>query len=227
MNGLVQLSFYCFTAASISLAAAAVCYVAYAVGRVRLRRTVLATSAGTTVTTSDAEFAPGSVSAGRFGTLLAWFGFVFAGLSVLTRIIAAGHGPSNMYEFSLVFVFFISGIYLAFERMYHVKQLGAIVLPITVGMAAYVWYLPASMREVDPLNPALQNQPLLTIHVSLAILAYATFAVSFAAAVLYLVASRREIAWLPSADLLDDVGYRAVTLGFPLLGLVIILGSIW
>lgn len=227
MDGLVKLSFYCFTAATISLAAAMVCYVVYAVGRVRLRKTVLATSAGTTLTSQGAEFGPGSVSAGRFGTLLAWFGFIFAGFSVLTRVIAAGHGPSNMYEFSLVFIFFISGIYLAFERIYGVKQLGAIVIPIAVGMAAYVWYLPANMREVDALNPALQNPTLLTVHVSLAILSYATFSVSFAAAVLFLIANKRRISWLPSADMLDDIGYRAVTVGFPMLALVIILGSVW
>jgi cytochrome c-type biogenesis protein CcsB len=94
-------------------------------------------------------------------------------------------------------------------------------------MALYVWSLPVSMREVDALNPALQNQPLLTAHVSMAILSYATFAVSFAAAILFLIANKRRIAWLPSAEMLDDIGYRAVTLGFPMLALVLILGSVW
>jgi cytochrome c-type biogenesis protein CcsB len=83
------------------------------------------------------------------------------------------------------------------------------------------------MREVDALNPALQNRPLMTVHVSSAILAYATFAVSFAAAILYLIASRKRIGWLPSPEMLDDIGYRSVTFGFPLLALVLILGSIW
>jgi cytochrome c-type biogenesis protein CcsB len=228
MEGLVKLSFYCFTAASISLAGAALCYVVYAVGRIRLRQAMLQTSAGTTVTTASAEFGPGSVGAGRFGSLLAWFGVLFAGLAVLLRSIAAGRGPySNMYEFSLAFIFALTLIYLIFERLYDVKQLGAIVVTIAFGMSVYVWTLPASMREVDALNPALQNQPLMTAHVSMAILAYATFAVSFAAAVLYLVASRRRIAWLPSPEMLDDIGYRAVTLGFPMLALVLILGSMW
>ena len=63
------------------------------------------------------------------------------------------------------------------------------------------------------LIPALQNQPLMTTHVSLAILAYATFSVAFAAAVLYLIENRWHVAWLPSADLLDDLGFRAVTVG--------------
>lgn len=228
MEGLVKLSFYCFAAASISLGGAAIGYIAYAVGRIRLRQATLATTAGTTVTTASAEFGPGSVSAGRFGTLLAWFAVFFQGLAVLLRTIAADRGPySNMYEFSLAFIFALTLIYMIFERFYEVKQLGAIAISIACGMSLYVWTLPPRMREVDSLNPALQNQPLMTAHVSMAILAYATFAVSFAAAVLYLIAIRRQISWLPSAEMLDDIGYRAVTLGFPMLALVLILGSVW
>lgn len=228
MEGLVKLSFYCFAAASISIALSAVCYLVFAVGRIRLRHAAFATPEGRTVTASTTEFVPGPNAAARYGTLLAWFGVVFAGLAVLFRTIVAERGPySNMYEFSLAFVFAVTLIYLIFERMYGVKQLGAIVLPIAAGMTGYIWSLPASMREVDALNPALQEQPLMTVHVSSAIIAYATFAVSFAAAVLYLIATRKKISWLPSPDMLDDVGYRSVTFGFPMLSLVLILGSIW
>ena len=45
------------------------------------------------------------------------------------------------------------------ERWYEVKQLGAIVAPVALGMAAYVWTLPGDLREVDGLIPALQHQP--------------------------------------------------------------------
>ena len=228
MEGLVKLSFYCFTAAAIALASSAVCYVAYAIGRVRLRQAVMQTSAGTTFSTSSAEFGPGAVGIGRYGTLLAWFGVAFSGLSVGLRSIVAGRLPlSNMYEYSLTFIFVLTAIYLAFERFYGVKQLGAIVLPITVGMAIYVWSLPAWMRDVDDLIPALQYNLMMTAHVSSAILAYACFAVAFAAAVLYLIASKRRIAWLPSPAMLDDIGFRAVTVGFPLMAMVLILGSVW
>ncbi len=228
METLVKLSFYLFAAASMALVASWVCYLAYSVGRVRFRRQVLATPDGGSIATTSAEFFAPSQSWARFGTMLAWFAMLLQGLAVLTRAIAAERGPySNMYEFSMAFVFALLLIYLLFERSYEVKQLGLIVMTIALGMTAYLWWLPADMREVDALNPALQNQPLMTLHVSSAILAYATFAVSFAAAVLFLIQSRRKVSWLPSADMLDDIGYRAVTVGFPLLALVLILGSIW
>jgi cytochrome c-type biogenesis protein CcsB len=228
METLVKLSFYFFAAGSIAVAGSWVAYVLYTVGKLRVRQTAMQTSAGTTVTTSSAEFVPGWTSAGRFGTLMGWFAVVMLGFAVLFRAIAAGRGPySNMYEFSLAFVFVVTLVYLLFERFYEVRQLGVIVMSIALGMSLYIWSLPAHMREVDALNPALQNRPLMTLHVSSAILSYATFAVSFAAAVLFLIQMRRNFSWLPSADMLDDIGYRAVTVGFPLLALVLILGSIW
>jgi len=228
MDLLVKLSFYCFTAATIALAASAGCYVAFAVGSVRLRRTVLATSAGTTYSSSTAEFGPGAIGIGRYGTLLAWFGLVCQGLSIAFRSVVAGRLPlSNMFEYSLTFIFALVLIYVSFERFYGVRQLGAIVLPITVGMAGYIWSLPSWMREVDDLIPALQYNLMLTAHVASAVLAYACFAVAFAAAVLYLIASKRRVSWLPSTAMLDDIGYRAVTVGFPLMAMVLILGSVW
>ncbi|MBA3336168.1 MAG: c-type cytochrome biogenesis protein CcsB [Chloroflexia bacterium] len=228
MEALVKLSFYCFAAASIALATASFFYVAYAVGRIRVQRTAWATSVGTTFSGHAAEFRPSSTGTGRFATMLAWFGMAFAGLSVLLRSIAAGRLPiSNMFEFSLTFLLALTAIYLIFERMYGVRHLGAVVVPIAFGMTLYLWNLPQGMREVEALNPALQNPFLMTIHVSTAILAYATFAVSFGAAVLYLLASKWRTSWLPSRDMLDDIGFRAVTFGFPLLALTLILGSIW
>ncbi len=228
METFVRLSFYCFAAATIAFVASATCYLAYAVGRVRLRQTALANNAGPALVTREACFQPASLGIGRFATMLAWFGVGFQGVSILLRTVAAGRLPlSNMYEFSTTFVLLAGVIYLLFERWYGVRQLGAIVLPLIVAMCGYVWLLPADLREVNALIPALQNQPLMTTHVSLAILAYATFAVAFAAAVLFLIANRWRVAWLPSPDLLDDLGYRAVTIGFPAMSLVLILGSVW
>lgn len=228
METLVQLSFYSFAAASVALGAASLSYIMYTIGRVRVRRATMTTSAGTTITSNMADFSPGSASAGQYGSLLAWFGAIFAFLAVLLRTIAAERLPTaNMYEFSLTFILAISIMYIAFERMYNIKQLGAIVMPIAFGMSIYIWSLPADLREVTPLIPALQARPIMTFHVSSAIFAYATFAVSFAAAIFYLIKSKRNIRWLPSLEVLDDVAFRAVGIGFPLLSLVLILGSIW
>ena len=79
----------------------------------------------------------------------------------------------------------------------------------------------------EPLVPALQNNLLLTTHVAVAIVAYGGFAVAFAAAALHLLASYTGSRRLPRLELLDEISYRAVVIGFPFLTLVIVLGAVW
>ena len=50
---------------------------------------------------------------------------------------------------------------------------------------------------------------------------------AFAAAVLYLIQRNDTVRWLPRSTVLDEIGYKAVIVGFPLLALVILLGAIW
>lgn len=212
----------------MSIITAALAYIVFTIGRVRVMKQTMATSTGQTITHSEFQQEAGPIGYARWGTMLTWFGMFFAGVSVVTRWIAAGHFPlSNMYEYSLVFLFSISLMYLIFERLYNVRQLGAVVMSIAALMSLYVWSLDPSMREVNPLIPALQANGIMAFHVGSFNLAYATFAVSFGAAVLYLIAERRQSAWLPSAEMLDDIAFRAVTFGFPMFTLGLILGSVW
>jgi len=228
MEGLVRFSFYLFAASSMAIWVSALAYIAYAIGRVRLQRQTMMTSAGSTVTTVNAEFGPSTQGLGRIGTMMAFFGALFAGLSILTRAIAAEHIVlSNMYEYSLVFIFFTTTAYLVFERIYGVRQLGAIVMTVAALMTVYIWSLPTDMREINPVVPALQAGPIMAFHVGSANLSYSVLSVSFGAAVLFLIADRWSPRWLPSAEMLDDISFRAVTVGFPFLSLMLILGSVW
>lgn len=228
MDTLVKLSFYCFAASSFSLIAASVMYIAFTVGRVRVMRQTMATPSGQTVVNNSFQQEAGPIGFARWGAMLTAFGAFFVTLAVILRWIAAGHFPlTNMYEFSMLFVSFLAILTLVFERMYKVRQLGAITATVAAGMTLYIWMLPADMREVNPLIPALQSNKILTFHVGAAVLSYATFTVAFGAAVLYLIAERRRVSWLPSAEMLDDIAFRAVTIGFPMFTLNLILGSVW
>ena len=44
---------------------------------------------------------------------------------------------------------------------------------------------------------------------------------------LYLVQRRDSIRWLPRKSVLDEIGYKSVIVGFPMLALAIILGALW
>jgi cytochrome c-type biogenesis protein CcsB len=220
-----NLSQYAYVASFVALALAAVLYASYGVAR---RRLVLA---GFDNVEADAEMpvrsggSQLSESLGRWGSILLINAFVFLTGALGFRWIAAGHGPfSNMYEFSLAFVWGTLASHLYFEFRYGLRSLAILAIPVCLAMFAYAATLPS---EIDPLVPALQNNLLLSVHVAVAIVAYGAFALSFAAAVLFLLNRRDRIAWLPKQAMLDEVGYKAVMFGFPLLALVVILGALW
>ena len=142
------------------------------------------------------------------------------------RAVAVGRGPwGNMFEFTVAFGFTILAGYLVLERRYPIRSLGFIPFGVALTLLLYGSSLPS---EVKPLVPALQNAPLLTIHVGMATIAYGIFATSFAAGVAYLIQGQGDrFAWLPSHKVLDEVAYRAVIVGFPIFATMIILGSWW
>lgn len=228
MESLVRFSFYLFAGGSLAIIASAIMYIVYAIGRMGVRREQLATSSGQTVTTSRLHAEEGPIGYARWGTMLSALGAFAIGGAFITRWIAAEHFPlSNMYEYSMLFTFWVCVLNLIFERTYKVRQLGAIAMTIAALMTLYIWSLPADMREVNPVIPALQANNIMAFHVGSFTLAYATFAISFASAILFLIAERRTVSWLPSAEMLDDVSFRAVTVGFPLFTIGLILGSVW
>jgi len=104
--------------------------------------------------------------------------------AILARWITSGHAPlSNIYEMVLVFSWAVVVLHEVAEWKLEVPFLGAITLPIAALSLVLLQVLPG---EIRPLVPALQST-WLQIHVTLAMLSYAGFTISFALALLYLI----------------------------------------
>ena len=168
-----------------------------------------------------------------FAIGLAWAAAASLGMALLLRGIVVGRGPwGNMFEFTVAFAFGIVAAYLALERRYPVRSIGLVPLGVALGLFLYSSTLP---QGIEALVPALQNPPLLTIHVGLAMVSYGILAMSFAAGLGFLVQERRladgrtvdRFAWLPARETLDVVAFRAVIVGFPVFATMIVLGSWW
>ena len=172
----------------------------------------------------DAAGSPSPLSRAAIG--LSLVGWIALGASMLLRAYVVGRGPwGNMFEFSVAFSFSMIGGYLFLQRRYPIRTIGFLPLGVALAILLYASSLPS---DIKPLVPALQNAPLLTIHVGMAVLSYGIFATSFAAGVAYLVQGQGDrFAWLPSHKVLDEVAYRAVIIGFPIFATMIILGSWW
>jgi ABC-type transport system involved in cytochrome c biogenesis permease subunit len=141
------------------------------------------------------------------------------------RAIVVGRGPwGNMFEFSVAFATSMLGGYLVLQRRYPIRSIGFIPVGVALAILLYAASLGSGIKE---LVPALQNAPLLTIHVGMAVISYGIFATSFAAGVAYLAQGSDRFSWLPSHKVLDEVAYRAVIFGFPIFATMIVLGSWW
>jgi cytochrome c-type biogenesis protein CcsB len=180
--------------------------------------------AGERAAASTGAAVPTTLSGIARGLAFVAFGLLVASLAM--RGIAVGRGPwGNLYEFSVAFATAITGGYLLLERRYPIASIGFIPLGVAVALALYAASLPS---EIRPLVPALDNAPLLTIHVGMAVIAYGIFATAFAAGIGYLAQGPADrFGWLPSHRVLDAVAYRAVVIGFPIFATMIVLGSWW
>lgn len=144
---------------------------------------------------------------------------------IIVRMSVTGHGPfSNQHEYAVAFVWSIVLLYLYFEWRHGMRALSLIVLGVAAAILLYGLNLDT---DVKPLMPALQNNPMLTLHVGSAMLSYGATAISFGAAVLYLV--RPYVKWkaIPAPDVLDEISYRAAVIAYPLITLMIVLGAVW
>lgn len=91
---------------------------------------------------------------------------------------------TNLYESMVFFVWCLILGYLVIEWKYKNRSFGAFVTPIA-GMALAFIDISGMSKGIQPLVPALQSNWLLA-HVTMSFIAYATFAISFATAIMYL-----------------------------------------
>ena len=216
--------------------------------RSRAERRDLVGTDGATVAVSDA---PGDGSANgsddaeyrrdaaaRIGLSLTVLAFLLLAVGVVTRSLATGElrPPwGNMYEFSMIGVTAVLGMFLVLVKLADVNWLGGLVTGfgvVVLGLSMLV-YVPAG-----PLVPALDSY-WLVLHVIAAMVASGAFAIGAALSVLYLVRSRAEARdgeddrdgyiWrLPTATVMDRLSYRVHAFAFPLWTFAaLIAGPIW
>ena len=120
----------------------------------------------------------------KFASLATWAGLLANTAAVAHRWYEAGHPPfASVYEMLLSFVWTLAALTLVAEKLYGVKVIGTVTMPVAIVGVVLMQLLPS---EVRPLVPALQST-WLHVHVTLAMLAYAACALSFALAMMFLI----------------------------------------
>ncbi len=181
----------------------------------------------------SAKRSPGTIYQ-RIGLSLLVVGWIFHLAATVLRGIAGGRVPwANMFEFGLTATVLVIAVFLGTLFWRDLGYLGAFVsgfVLLALGIVTVNFYV-----DVVPLPPALQSA-WLVIHVFVASLATAFFALGAGLSILQLVRARFEarqmvkaglLTTLPASNVLESLAYRLNVVGFVLWSFTLIAGAIW
>ena len=200
---------------------------------------VLATAAYFIGLLSGSEFTSKTASA------MTWSATVMGLVGLLVRWresylihVDVGHIPvSNLYEVFILFSIITALLYLYYEARSKTWNMGGFVLLVISSAVAFLlWYGFGSRgaSEIQPLVPALQSY-WMKIHVPANFVGYGAFSLAAMLGVAWLIKDSMLkrgsdgpiIRRLPDLDVVDDVMYKAIALGFAFFTLATILGAMW
>lgn len=183
----------------------------------------------------------------KINNVLLFLSFINIFLHLIIRWIITKHFPlSNLYE-SLVFLTFILLSFSIFFQFFNKKKfITIILLPIILFINTFATFtLSESMQQPTSLVPALQSNWLL-MHVTIMILSYAVLMIGSIFSMVFLVLNKYFIDELKKSSSmvkandtfsnynlsyitneLDNLSYRLLSFGFPLLTIGILSGAVW
>ena len=153
-------------------------------------------------------------------------------IAIGMRWVRVDHGPYlGFYEVVSSYAWFsVALLGLLAWRYPKLRNLGVLIMPLAFLLLAAAMFTPTSELEISGTLASWW----LTIHVAFAKLAYTSFIAAAAIALAYLVRVRGGsgplhdvLDKLPRQEVLDDLSFRFIGIGFIFLGIMIVAGAIW
>src|ERR1700674_3585511 len=136
----------------------------------------------------------------------------------------------DLYGSMSLFGWLLALTYLGLELYHRQRSVGAFVLPFVL-----VFFLAAHLAPADRLSPPSAHGATFAFHVTLSILAYAAFALSFVLSLIFLGEERLlrshklgNMVWrLPPLELLERMSQSSVLVGLVSIAIGTALGFVW
>jgi cytochrome c-type biogenesis protein CcsB len=171
-------------------------------------------------------------SVSRISPLILFCGFAIHTVSLLLRWFQLGFAGIAEFREALSFYswLMVAG-FLLVQLKYRLTVLGSIIAPLALLMTLAAFAFGTNGEELPPTLSSFW----LPIHVTLAFLGNAAFALAFGVSLIYLLQEHhlkhKKMTSLmkrfPSLEALDRLNYVLLVWGFPLMTLGILTGSIW
>ncbi|MGA9526308.1 MAG: cytochrome c biogenesis protein CcsA [Myxococcaceae bacterium] len=156
-------------------------------------------------------------------------GLLLHGAALVGAFTAQGGMPSGLSHGLSLLCFLLLAIFLGIDIAYRKPVIGAFVTPIALAVLVPAFIVPSPEGTL----PAVVRGPLMSVHIGIAILGMAAFAVAAGIAVMYLLMERQVKAKrfgllfsrLPPLQMLDRLNRWLVVVGFIALSFTVVSGA--
>jgi ABC-type uncharacterized transport system permease subunit len=160
----------------------------------------------------------------------AYLGMVFHFVSLTDAFLAAGQLTlASIHNAESVLGFLVMVVFLLVYLIYQTTSLGIIVFPLVFLLT----FIAATGQAPFLLTSPGLRTGWLFAHIALIFTGYAALILSFGASVLYLIQERSLkskksgiLSRLPALEVIDQIGFRSLLLGFPFMTLGLIAGTV-
>jgi ABC-type uncharacterized transport system permease subunit len=156
-------------------------------------------------------------------------GMVFHFVS-LAEVFLSGHFVwASVHDAESLLAFISMTFFMIAYAIYQTTSPGVVVFPIVF----FLTFVAAVGQQPSAFASSAQKGWLIPVHIALIFTGYAALLFSFGASLLYLVQERRLksknpsslTSFLPALEVIDQIGYRSLLLGFPFMTLGLLIGS--
>jgi ABC-type uncharacterized transport system permease subunit len=169
--------------------------------------------------------------AGRLGTALLFLGLVAHYFALWERSRGLHTVPyHDLYGSMSLFGWLLALTYLVLEFYHRQRSVGPFVVAFILA-----FFLASHLAPAGRMAPTPARGPVFAFHVTLSILAYAAFALSFVLSLIFLLENRLlrhrkvgDVVWrLPPLELLERMSQSSVLIGLISIAIGTVLGFIW
>jgi len=158
-------------------------------------------------------------------------GMVFQFVSLTEAVLLSGQLTlTSVHNSESLFALLVMTAFMVVYFVYHTNSPGIVVFPLVFLLTVVA----ATGQQAFPLNSPAVLKGWLFFHIALILAGYACLFLSFSASLLYLIQERGlkskkssgVLSRLPALEVIDDMGYRSLLLGFPFMTVGLVLGIV-
>ena len=166
----------------------------------------------------------------RIALHAASLGMVFHFVSLVEVFLSGQFVWASVHNGESLLAFISMTFFMVIYAIYQTTSPGVVVFPVVF----FLTFVAAVDQQPVLLTALVQRRGWLVAHIILIFTGYAALVLSFGASLLYLLQERRLkskqptslISFLPALEVIDQIGYRSLLLGFPFMTLGLITGSV-